>query len=148
MTQLRFFKIASLLLLIVNVILLVIMFRPEHRPHPPSQKRGGADKLLNLDETQHEIFLASAEKHKANIIQLNEDQKALIYQYFKTISKSDKSLQDSLIAEIRNYETSKIKLTYDHIQDIKSMLKPEQDKNFDRFLDHLLKAISERGEKK
>ena len=93
--------------LVVVVILLVIMFRPEHRPHPPSQKRGGADRLLNLDETQHEIFLASAEKHKANIIQLNEDQKALIYQYFKTISKSaEDAATAACLCSVENFQKS------------------------------------------
>lgn len=149
MPQLKFFKIATIALLIANLILLGIVFMGNHRPPPPHEKpRGGADKLLNLDKDQNTRFLSFAEEHKKEIIDLNKNQKELLTQYFKMIPAQSENELDSLLNQIQNFERRKIQLTYQHIQDVKGFLKPEQEANFDAFLDHLLQAISDKRRKK
>lgn len=143
MSALRFYKYATWILFSLN--LLIIAFLLLHRPPPKGKNPIGfssATDMLKLDEQQHELFLSSAEKHKAEILRIDKSQKALLHTYFNQLTDSNNAVNsDSLLVEVQKLERSKIEFTTTHLKEIKAILKPEQTPDFEIFMEHILSRI-------
>ena len=146
MSQIKFYKYGMLGLLILNISIISFFFitKPKHPNELPGDSNFMRSTLvdLELDEDQKEIFYQSSMRHNTMMRKISEDQKSLLKPYFLSISHSkDYINKDSIIIEIQKLEEKKVNETYVHFEEVKALLKPEQQKNFDEFLLHAIGRI-------
>ncbi len=140
----RLYRIATWALLALNVLLIAYVGLFRHGPPPPpddgSRFRSRAVKLLDLDEEQNELFKARADAHHEKIMELDRSQTDLIQRYFgglATQTAIDSSLQD----ELNRVQQAKLTETYGHFYQVKELLRPEQQANFEPFLKAALRRL-------
>ena len=147
MTQLSFFKFSAfgLLLLNLGMIGFFLLTKPKHRPHPPKSKGGfkkEAIDILKLNHDQISHFDQSAKSYNEKIRIVSEQQGQELKQYF---SQSHESYSDStakdLIIRLMSHEEGKMRATFKHFDEIKSMLEPQQHADFQIFMNEVLKFI-------
>ncbi|MEZ4888237.1 MAG: hypothetical protein R3E32_26140 [Chitinophagales bacterium] len=146
MRQLQFYKIALLALVFLNIGTIAFMALS---PHPPHSNRGGnrhsflqeTIQILDLDAEQEILFKESANAHNQQVRVIEKQQAEATRQYFTTILEANDTLKDSLMLQLQQLEQSKIVLTYKHFEEVKSILKPEQQNNFQAFLDKALQIL-------
>lgn len=128
-----------LVLLVLNVSIIAFFFitKPKHAPvgHVNHGFMEEAIDRLDLDEKQEEVFAQSAKRHNMMMKEISAKQKELLKPYFLTISdKGNNVNKDSIIVEIQKLKEKKINETYHHFEEVKTLLKPEQQKYYDEFL--------------
>lgn len=140
MKQLQFFKLASLVLLLLNAGIL-LFFWLQRPPRAPGM--GGAIgsfetvaiDLLQLDESQAADFQNLAIEHGTRIHAFNQEQNRNLQQYFSTVYRAgDLLLKDSLIMQVEQLEQQKVQFTYQHFEDVRALLRPEQLPQFEVFV--------------
>lgn len=147
MKILKFYKIASLILLILNLLLLGFIFlhKPAHR-HGPPPLQFKVTEQLKLDSNQNESFLNSAEKHVARINEIDKDQADILRVYFSRLYDNSQTKTDSIFQRVISLEQKKIEATYNHLAEVKGLLREDQFENFEAFINHMLNVIL--GERK
>lgn len=130
-----FYKVAIIILLVVNILQLIpFLLGPKKGPNPQGNFRQKAIKIMNLNKTQEKQFLNFAEKHRDKMEILNKEQRKLTSTYFKAPT-------DSLLNIISKIETQKINVTERHFSEIKSILENSQINEFNKFKEEALKSI-------
>lgn len=146
MKQIKFYKITTLVLLILNISVLTFFFitkpNPQHGPRGNNPYMKEVVKKLHLDEEQNVKFSESARKHNQKMVEISHAQKKLLKPYFLSISLENKAIdKDSILTEIQKLEVDKINETYLHFEEVKKLLKPEQQKSFEEFLSKAINKI-------
>lgn len=144
MTQLKFYKFAALGMLVLNlaIITFFLLTKPTHRHKKGGHPHKVAKEILQLDEEQNEKFLQLAQQHKQLMRDLNKEQRNILQNYFTPLmDKNFSQNRDSILIEIQNIERKKIESIDQHFENIKVILKPNQQENFKDFVQHLLKKI-------
>lgn len=142
MKQASFYKYTTLVLLGINLILIafLIIGNPERR-----NSTGKLDQqiisILELDQQQTALFKESATTHAVKVDSLGSEQKALLGPYFQSLTDSEFSHSSEDIQEIMALEEGKLKATYLHFQEVKNLLRPEQEGNFEAFVDLILRRM-------
>lgn len=144
MKSLSFFKTATFFLLLLNLVLIFFLFQGRPRGHRPPkadfQKR--AIKILELDATQRDEFKDLAKRHGEAIEVLNAESSSTLKPYFHRIfTESNASQKDSLMLRFQAIEKEKVEITRDHFQEVKKMLKPEQEQHLDLFLKRAVNVL-------
>lgn len=139
MDKLRVFQIATIGLLLLNVVLMAFIF---FAPRPG----GGASPLgpredLGLDEVQHERFLTLARAHQRQMRTANDRQTELLQAYFLQLNTDSADSPGPIPPEVAVLEREKITSTYQHLLDLKKMLRPEQQAEYPAFVDAALERI-------
>lgn len=130
-----FYKVAIVVLLVVNILQLIpFLLGPKKGPNPQGDFRQKAIKMMNLNKTQEQQFLNFAQSHHDKIKALNKKQLELTSTYFTTPT-------DSLLNIIAKVETQKINTTEHHFSEIKSILKSNQIDGFNKFKEQAIKSI-------
>ena len=125
------------ILILVNFLIIIPLFI--HNKNAPEHSN---EQQLNLNQEQILSFKIFADEHHEEILALNKKQEKLIPSYFATLfEQSSASNRDSLATEIQSIESQKLKVTYEHFEDIKSILNPEQEKDFPEFVEGSLLRI-------
>ncbi len=143
MKQLQFYKYAALVLLLLNLSMIAFFFLT--KPKPPHQgdgfqKRG--PNIMNMDEKQHDLFLQSAKQHGQHMKAINKQQQDLLKPYFYSLIDSTKNTNpNATLNEVQDLERQKIESTYQHFQEVKSILKPEQQADFELFMNDVIERI-------
>ena len=150
MSKYQFFKTAMWGLLTLNMLIIGLYFIPAGiipKPRPPEAFifEHRAMNMLELDEDQRDHFHEIAAEHAKQMNACNAEQRKMIEGYFMA-SLNDVSQHDpdSLMSEIHILENKKIDFTLKHFQEVKSMLKPEQQPFFDEFVKNALQIILDR----
>lgn len=140
MNQLKFYKYATGILLIFNLAMLSFFFITKPKgPIRHGDVKERAKDFLKLDEEQHAAFLTSANKHKASMNQIDEEQSELLKGYFNSLVVSSETIDKAAVLEkVKTLEGQKIASTYEHFEEIKTILKPEQQPNFEQFMKDIL----------
>lgn len=142
MEKLQFYKFASILLLILNlgVFGYFIYNRPQgnHRPH---QRGATATEKLKLDKFQDEQFHEYANIHIKEVESYSDEQKKLLRLYFSRLAGNTIANPTVTLERVKQLEVQKIVSTYNHLSDVKGILKPEQDQYFDSFMDHVMNSL-------
>lgn len=143
MKQLQFYKYATWALLLLNLSMVAFFFLTA--PPPPKGEefdRKGPIDIVKMDEQQNESFLQLAEQHKKQMVDLNDDQRKLLKPYFNSLINPAIIINsDSLLNQVQLLEQRKIESTYQHFQEVKSMLRPEQQSDFKEFMNRALERI-------
>ncbi len=147
MGQLKFYKYAAGILLLLNVSMLVFFFltRPPHHGRGPmagEKFKGRALKLLNLEATQYDHFLSYAEAHNQSIEAIKAEQQVLLKPYFESIADTAKVVdKGAVLAKVEALERQKVEKTYEHFTEVKNMLNTEQKANFPQFMNSALEKV-------
>jgi hypothetical protein len=146
MNALRFYKLFSIGLLVLNLVLIGcyifpdLMKRKGHMPPPPL--RGAIVHQLHFEKAQAEAFKESAEQHKETIQALEEQRASAVRSYFQGLYKTQSdSVQQVLLTKIQDIEKNKIEVTYQHFEDLKAICTEEQLPLFPGALDEVLNHI-------
>ncbi|RMG86071.1 MAG: hypothetical protein D6714_04795 [Bacteroidetes bacterium] len=142
MTQLSFFKYAVALLFLLNIGMVGFFFLTKPPAPQAHNLLRSAPKMLNLDEKQKETFQALARQHQEKMRELDRKHAELLEAYFSTFTEKSPGVSpDSLLHEAANIERAKIAATYQHFEDVKNILRPEQMPQFDKFMDQVLHQV-------
>ncbi len=150
MHELKFYKYSAIFLLIINLLLLafIIVGRPDH-PRPIHQQKRGAKERLNLDNKQHEQFLAIAKAQETQMADYDKRQVQLLQQYFKPLySITDTSNSDIILQEFFSIEKDKIVSIHAHFQEVKSLLNKDQYDRFNQFTEDIISRLLIKNEKR
>jgi hypothetical protein len=141
MKQKTLYLTLIVLLTTLNVVQVgAFLLRPKfdgkhHRPpQRPSAFRDRAVQILKLDEHQELLFTEFGREHKQIIDSLNASQKQLLRSYFNAPQKH-------LLDSISMIESEKVAVTDRNFDQVKSILKEEQIKDFDEFKMQALEII-------
>ena len=147
MRSLLFYKWSTFLLLGINLACLSFMFF-FRRPAPQNMKRERpakgelAQKAMRLNDEQFQLFQLEAQQHISLMDSLNRRQKELLTSYFEPLSTRKENMDhDRLMRLVQQAEKTKIESTYQHFENIRKILKPNQYADFQRFMDRALRRI-------
>lgn len=138
MDKLRVFQIATIGLLLLNVVLLAFIF---FAPRPGGGNPLRASERFGFDEAQNEQFLNLARTHQGKMREANDQQTELLQTYFLQLTTDSAESPGPLPAGVASLEADKINSTYQHFLDIKKMLRPEQQAAFPSFVRDALERI-------
>lgn len=143
MKQLQFYKYAAGGLLLLNFMMLAFFFLTAPKAPPPTNGgRKAAIDIMHLDEQQHDAFLELADRHIELMERFDDQQRNLLKQYFGDVALSGRNADsDSLLNQVLQKERNKIESTYQHLQDVKTILHPDQGHYFEEFVSSALEII-------
>ena len=144
MKQLQFFKYATGAMILLNLLIIAffLLTKPKPPAFPPHNARSNgfqvrAIDILKLDKQQHTTFLQSAKQHSQQMESINRQQRDLLKPYFHSIIDSTINIaSETVLDEIQQLERNKIEATYQHFQQVKSILKNEQQADFKVFINN------------
>ena len=149
MNQLKFFKTGFYILLGLNI---AWMFFFIVSPKPPTPRGGFTLKSriieqLKLDEGQQKKYLAMTVDHHEAMVASSQSIQKLTRAYFKTLVKADSLEKMSIFREIEREQMQRLKLTYEHFEEIKSLCSEKQLKEFPGVVSHGVNLIFNQSEK-
>lgn len=136
MKKLQFYKYTTWGLLGMNLLMLVFFFLKGARHNDGLR----AIDTLKLDKQQHAVFLVSAQRHEAKMEEIVDKQADLLHPYFNQLV-NQAEIDADLFSTYQTLEIEKIKATFQHFQEIKDILKPEQQADFELFMGRMLPKI-------
>ena len=139
MDKLKVFQIATVGLLLLNIILMAFIFLA--RPPRGGGKPPRAAERLGLDEVQNDQFRELAKAHQRQMRTTNDRQTELLQAYFLQLTTDSAATPGPLPAGVATLEQEKINSTYQHFLEIKKILRPEQQAAFPGFIDNMLQRI-------
>ncbi len=138
MKEVKFYKSATLILIVLNLVIVACFIFGRPKPpgpgqHPPFAHR--ATELMKLDETQLAQFEELVKIHREDMESLNGLQKELLDSYFKNIYDAKNApSNDYQLKKLQTIEGQKVESTYRHFEEIKALLQPEQLDGFEQFM--------------
>lgn len=140
MDKLKVYQVVAITMLLLNVGLLAFLFLGPH-------VRGGGpgrhlvQEQLSLDEGQQEIFLASARQHQKRMKEIKRKQQEVLQKYFLQLTTLDASNPPAIPAVYTTLEQDKVGSTYQHLLEVKKLLRPEQEAKFPDFVRAILPRV-------
>ncbi|MGB1243583.1 MAG: hypothetical protein ACPG49_13730 [Chitinophagales bacterium] len=145
MDKLQFYKFAAIGLFVLNIALLafIIVGIPPKSPHKAGKKFAQkAMQILDLDEQQSSTFFEFTKDHKNQMMVIHLKQRELLEAYFLRLSDSTKdSNSETILKKIQELERNKIETTYQHFEEVESMLTEEQKPHFKKFMDEAVGIV-------
>ena len=128
------YKLIIGILLLLN-LLQIGFFLVGKKPPPPNRNQGfDAVKILHLDKQQADQFLEISISHHEKMVKLQDLQKLATEKYFKNPTEAE-------LAALKNIQSKKLKVTNEHYEEVKGILKPEQLPYFHTFKEKALQII-------
>ncbi|WKN42750.1 hypothetical protein [Tunicatimonas pelagia] len=142
MRQLTLYKYTTggLLLLNIAVLAFFLLAKPKPPRRPPSDNfQSRVINMLDLTDQQVPTFKELANAHNQKMRSIRGQQQQLLLPYFESLTDSSITIdQEGVLSQIQQLEKEKIEVTYQHLQDLKSMLTKEQLADFEEFADMLI----------
>lgn len=152
MSQISFYKYATWGLLLLNLGMLAFFFltKPKH-PHQPTPNafQNEVIERLRLNAQQEETFRTLAAEHGQQMVSINEQQQQLLLPYFESLAVPAEQVdKDSLLRRYQELERAKLEFTYQHFEEIESMLDDSQLVYFQEVMYKFVDRIVLKSEKK
>jgi len=113
---------------------------PHHRGPGPKGLKHFAERELNLDAEQARQVDKLAIEHHRQMKNLMYEQRKVLAKYFESLS--EETLENAkLLERAGQIEQEKIQITYQHFQDIKSILREDQKAAFPRVMDEAMNKL-------
>ncbi len=132
-----FYKVLILLLLLINLgIIAFLWFNHPHHPGPPDKM---IIERLKLDPGQQAKFDVLKHEHHEQIVQIDE-QSANLHRHLFDLLKSepvDTASKNTLMLKIKENESKKETVTFEHFQKLRGILRPDQKPLFDDLIQEL-----------
>ncbi|MEO9477079.1 MAG: Spy/CpxP family protein refolding chaperone [Cyclobacteriaceae bacterium] len=147
MTSKKIYQIGFVALLLINATLIFLL--AQGRPHRPHMKPGNAQSpivdiisnKLKLTEDQRADYQMLARKHGEQMRTLDGDHRTLIKAYFETLNDDPAAAADSIKNQILKIESEKLQYTYDHFEELKSILSEQQKEQFGLIVKDILAVL-------
>ncbi len=140
---------AVILLLLLNLgTLFFVLISRQQTPPPPEHGRAGFDDMvirtLQLSPEQVDRFEKLKHQHHEAMMQLDDNTAMPFRQYFGLLQQPapNSLLKDSLEQAILLLYRNKLRLTYDHFQQLKAICTPEQQSRFDQLIPFLMQVMT------
>ncbi|MEP0365816.1 MAG: Spy/CpxP family protein refolding chaperone [Cyclobacteriaceae bacterium] len=153
MTSKKIYQIGFVALILINatLIFLLAQHRPPRRPmHSEAAQNTIVEKIsstLALTEDQKTDYQSMASQHGEQMRVLDGNHRVLIKAYFETLNDNAASSADSIRNEILQLESEKLQYTYDHFEELKSILSEQQKGQFDLIIKDILAVLIGRENK-
>ena len=143
MNKFKFLSLASIVLLVTNVILVgIILFGKPGHPKFAGPKNIIIEKL-GFDENQKKEYDLLIEKHQAGIQKAEAEIKVLKNELYRTLtSGAETNVRDSLISQLGKQQEGIENLHYNHFLELKSICKESQLKSFESLTSELAALFS------
>lgn len=142
MKPLQLYKTATWILLLINLSMVAFFFLAPPPPHQKGDARKKVHDMMKMDQQQNEAFLEFAQQHMQRMDDLNNQQRNLLRPYFRRLIDSTQNINsDTFFYQIQQLEREKIEATYQHFQEVKSILRPGQEASFGKFINFALDLI-------
>ncbi len=148
MKKSQFYKYSAIGLLVLNLAMIAffLLGRPPGPPPPHQNNNKGfiqkAIQILDLDEQQSSAFFEFTKKHKNQMETIHLKQRELLKPYFSSLIDTTKDKNsESILKEVQQLERSKIEKTYQHFEEVKSILRKEQKPYFEDFVNQAVRII-------
>lgn len=141
------YRIGFFALLLINIVL-VLVFTLRPKPHgQPNGTRDEVSSKLGFSEEQKAKFAVMVQDHRDKMGELRKEEQELIKKYFNYLSSQDQSdQQEELAEEIKVVQGKKLKVTYDHFQQVRTICEEHQLAGFEQLMDKMLRVlIGEKG---
>lgn len=144
MKKQQFYTVVILLLLLLNVGTLGYLWMNRTNGFtqlPPPRERPGdfIIKALDLDEQQQKEFHLLGRRHHVRLDSVQNEIKQAQNEMFRLVSEGvlDSIKTEELLEQIKQGEAAKHRITIAHFEEIKNILKPEQQPLFEEFMQEL-----------
>lgn len=138
------FKIGFFVMLALNigVLAFTLLNRPHNRPRPGDRQVEIANRL-RLNEEQRGLYFKSAKNHRTEIESIERLQRSTAEEYLQTLKEAnaESARLSLLVSRYSELETEKLKITYDHFKELKSLCSNYQLKHFEDIVDEVLGSI-------
>jgi len=147
MENLRFYKIAIALLLLLNIGTLAFMWA--HRPPPPGS-RGPymfIVKATGMDDAQQAAYRQLRDAHRAEMDEYRTQNSQIRRQLFDLLAQNDEKasqvqqLTDSIATVKRQEEL----LTFEHFRRVREICRPDQQARFDAAIGEAVQSMGPHG---
>ncbi len=143
MNKNTFYLITIVALLIANVILLVLHFRPPNRLNN-APKNIVIDRL-KFDEQQIQKYEDLIVEHRKIVVANNNQINIFKNNLYQELNKSSDSLKINDLAEnIAKLEKKALIINFRHFEDIKKICKPNQKERFESLVGDLAEIFSKK----
>jgi hypothetical protein len=144
-TSNKILSAAVLLLLVVNTVLLIFMWR-EKGKHSPRRSSGGGPfetmaKELNMTEQQKKDYQKLRDEHFAAIRPLFDSIREIRKEFMGLVKETNISSDSALnvySGRIARKQAIIDKLTFDHLQKARALFSGDQQKQFDEFVQKMM----------
>lgn len=144
MSESKFYKYATFGLILINLVILSVFFvglKPLSHGGPNRHLGKNPHDLLQLSESQKSEFYILAEAHIEKVKDIDREQKRALEKYFKQLTLQSQANEDSILTEVNKLESQKIRSTYEHLEEVKALLKDDQSIHFEKFIQHVLADV-------
>lgn len=137
------YRIGFFVLLVINVALVMFFISMPKPPSPGANIMEEVSSKLGFNEEQKNRFVAMAKLHREQMMALNKQERELTRKYFSHLRQEDQEgqLQD-LVNSIQTVQESKLKLTYNHFEEVKTICNADQIAHFDDLLDDIMRVLT------
>lgn len=149
MTQLQFFKIGFIVLIVVNIALVTFLMiggpggnRPPHPDKGAASFRNEVGAILDLTKEQQAQFNDLATEHRQQMTDIEAEEKEILRSYFDgLINPEGLEDRDKQMATLQELKRQKVELTYNHFEMVKGMLNESQLPKFKDFTSQAIERI-------
>lgn len=149
MNKRNILSIGFVIMLILNAVLLFLMIRGPKMPPRQSELSNKIDlkekisRDLELTTDQTKAFHELADKHRKAIKVNAEKQKKVIQSYFNYLSveEQDQTRLSELLEDIKDLESKKITLTYQHFEELKALCNEDQKARFGLIIQDIIQVL-------
>ena len=107
------------------------------RMEPHRGPAGLVVRELKLDDSQKKQFEVLRDDHRSSMMKINEQERELHTKLFADFESAKDSVRiDSITTEIAKLQKQREMITYRHLNMVRQICKPDQQKLFDEMLKH------------
>ena len=147
-SQIKFWKWAVILLVVLNVFLLTTMWLKQHgEMHNPPRGEKASDFLieqLKFSNQQLAAFETLKHAHHTSIDSLREAGKEIHHLFFDNLKnqKQDTATINKFAREIANNQTQMELVTFNHFKEVRELCDEKQKQKFDEIIQEVLKRMA------
>lgn len=140
MTRERLLLTLVVALVMLNGVVLFVFMTQGNRPGQPPHDRVIIE-TLGLDDSQQRTFDVLKRDHRRQMDSVDRIFAGVLQDYFALLNEPAQPKKDSLEQVIADLERARVRITHAHFNDLRSLCRPGQKEEFDRFLPELVKFI-------
>ncbi len=135
MTSKKIYKIGLVVLVIINATLIFLLTQRPYRPPRPTSSGQNTivEKISNkleLSKDQMARYQSMAKQHGEQMRILQGDHSRLMKDYIETLDIHSTASVEQIRSEILKIESAKLQYTYEHFEELKSILNEQQKSRF------------------
>jgi len=140
----KILAIAVILLLIVNIVLLIFIWKGNNRSEPKHPQGNGAfetmAKELNMTEQQKNDYKKLRYDHFAKVRPLFDSIRQYRTSFFKMVrdTTSNEDSLNSYSKRVAEIQATIDKMTFEHFRKVRSLFSGDQQKQFDEYMQKMM----------